>query len=261
MTRKSGFPLQIEKQYLRAVDRYLNAIDKEVLAIVRKQVDLKEFAPKGEKLDALSDIFEFLHKLQKDFEQKKFLKTIEKSTKNVVKSVSNFSSRLTKIAFRNLMSRKVPESAFKELEVSLITPEQLDGVVKQNVELIKTVGKDYLSTIQSRIESAIREGKSQKELAQILQKDTKADRNRARFWASDQLGKAYGEVNLKNQQAAGFNKFIWRTQLDQRVRDKHLVLEGKEFSYDDLPVVDGRRIKPSEDYNCRCWSEPVLDDL
>lgn len=44
--------------------------------------------------------------------------------------------------------------------------------------------------------------------------------------------------------------YIWRTVGDDRVRDEHAERDGKKFSiYDDL--------MPGEDFNCRCWAEPI----
>ncbi len=45
--------------------------------------------------------------------------------------------------------------------------------------------------------------------------------------------------------------YIWRTQCDKKVRESHLLLEGKIFSKDFKPVLGN----PSEDYNCRCIKE------
>lgn len=259
MPRQNKFPLDIEKQYLRAIDRYLNAIDNFVLNVVRREINLKKFNSREVKQDGIKELFNSFRRFRVDFETSDIVKNMEKSTKNITKSLRNFSNRLNKIAVKKFFLRRVPKEAFKELQISGISDQALEGIVQQKVELIKTIGSEYFDTIQVKIEDAIREGSNQTELAKILEDETKVERNRAKFWASDQLGKAYGEINEKNQRAAGFTKFIWRTQLDQRVRDTHIVLEGKEFLYDELPVVDGRQIKPGEDYNCRCWAEPILE--
>jgi len=44
--------------------------------------------------------------------------------------------------------------------------------------------------------------------------------------------------------------FIWRTVGDDRVRGAHAALEGEIRSWGDSP-------DPGEDYNCRCWAEPI----
>ncbi|PZQ46398.1 MAG: hypothetical protein DI551_05150 [Micavibrio aeruginosavorus] len=47
--------------------------------------------------------------------------------------------------------------------------------------------------------------------------------------------------------------YIWRTVGDEKVRGPHALRSGKRFLWGDPP--EGGH--PSEDYNCRCWAEPV----
>jgi SPP1 gp7 family putative phage head morphogenesis protein len=238
-----SFPLQLEKQFVRAVERYLNAIDKLVMREIRNNVDYRNEVPVQ---DGLLDIQQFLSKLAIQFETLKETKLIRKVTENTVKSLNKFAQRLIK-------KKTIPA-------LSPVADYELDNIVKQNVSLIETVGKDYLGTIQERVTENIRTAGSQKELAKALELDTKVDRNKAKFWASDQLGKAYGKLAEKNQRAAGGNKFKWRTQKDGRVRDTHADLEGTVHSWDDLPIINGKRLAPGEDYNCRCWPDFLLPD-
>src|SRR5215213_5235720 len=51
-------------------------------------------------------------------------------------------------------------------------------------------------------------------------------------------------------------KYIWRTMGDSKVRADHAANEGKIFSWDSPPPTG----QPGENYNCRCWAEPVEDD-
>ncbi len=45
-------------------------------------------------------------------------------------------------------------------------------------------------------------------------------------------------------------KYIWRTVGDEKVRDSHAELDGTVRDLSDSP-------DPGEDFNCRCWAEPV----
>lgn len=47
--------------------------------------------------------------------------------------------------------------------------------------------------------------------------------------------------------------YIWRTVGDRKVRDEHAARDGQRFYWSAPP--DGEH--PSEDYNCRCWAEPL----
>ncbi len=48
--------------------------------------------------------------------------------------------------------------------------------------------------------------------------------------------------------------YIWRTVGDEKVRGNHRAREGQSFSWEDPP--EGGH--PGEDYNCRCWTEPIV---
>lgn len=50
-------------------------------------------------------------------------------------------------------------------------------------------------------------------------------------------------------------KYIWRTEKDEKVRGSHAKRDGQIFDYSNPPVGGN----PGEDYNCRCWAEPVPD--
>ena len=60
----------------------------------------------------------------------------------------------------------------------------------------------------------------------------------------------------------GFDRYVWTTRKDDRVRPDHARLEGRICSWNDPPVVDlrsGRRRHPGEDYNCRCTAAPLRE--
>ena len=51
----------------------------------------------------------------------------------------------------------------------------------------------------------------------------------------------------------GGGSYIWRTAGDAKVRPEHAARDGRQYRWDDPP--DGEN--PAEDYNCRCWAEPL----
>lgn len=48
-------------------------------------------------------------------------------------------------------------------------------------------------------------------------------------------------------------RYIWRSVHDDKTRATHAARSGREFSWN-TPPGGGH---PGEDYNCRCWAEPV----
>ncbi len=58
--------------------------------------------------------------------------------------------------------------------------------------------------------------------------------------------------------------YIWRIRPQDisRTRPDHLRLNGKEFRWEQPPVVDtrtGERGHPGMDTHCRCYAEPVAE--
>jgi len=52
-------------------------------------------------------------------------------------------------------------------------------------------------------------------------------------------------------------QYIWRTVQDDKVRSSHAARAGETFSWTNPP--EGGH--PGEDYNCRCWAEPVATPI
>ncbi|MCP4393991.1 MAG: hypothetical protein GY804_06975, partial [Alphaproteobacteria bacterium] len=52
-------------------------------------------------------------------------------------------------------------------------------------------------------------------------------------------------------------KYIWHAQSDNKTRSAHAARDGKEFYWNNPP--EGGH--PGQDHNCRCWAEPIFDDM
>jgi SPP1 gp7 family putative phage head morphogenesis protein len=65
--------------------------------------------------------------------------------------------------------------------------------------------------------------------------------------------------NQERQQQVGIERFEWSTSQDERVRESHAELDGKTFSWNDLPVVDDEEASPGTPICCRCVAIPVVD--
>lgn len=82
----------------------------------------------------------------------------------------------------------------------------------------------------------------------------------------DQGIEAYNHVFPRDETALALDKaaraipksqrYIWRTVGDGDVRGSHADREGRFFTWNDPP--EGGH--PGEDFNCRCWAEPVPGD-
>lgn len=140
--------------------------------------------------------------------------------------------------------------------------EVAEDFVSQNVSLITRIPKRLHEKVEGMVMNAVAKPDLNVNLAEEIEKQFGIAERHAMLIARDQIAKFYGNVNRKRQENLGVRKFVWRTVNDERVRDSHGELEGQEFSWDDLPLNErGEPISPGSDFQCRCYSEPVLTDL
>jgi SPP1 gp7 family putative phage head morphogenesis protein len=94
---------------------------------------------------------------------------------------------------------------------------------------------------------------------EIMRDRTDVSDSRARLIARDQVSKLNANFNEQRQQDIGVNGYTWRTVGDERVRPTHRDVADKQFLWSNPPLVTGGN-HPGEDYQCRCWAEPILPE-
>lgn len=137
--------------------------------------------------------------------------------------------------------------------------------VSENVSLIKSIPHTLHDDVEQMVTRAVANGTLHSDLEdQIASRFGVAQSDAARI-ARDQIGKFYGQVNHARQREIGITRFIWRTVGDQRVRDEHDELqaesESEPFRFDDPPETDDGPALPGQPIQCRCYAEPVFEDL
>lgn len=133
--------------------------------------------------------------------------------------------------------------------------------VKENVQLIKTMSDRHFASLQSNVLSAITQGKRVEEIESIIDDRFTSMESNAELIARDQVGKINGQLTEMTQTEMGLTRYRWRGVGDQRERDSHRALEGEVFSWVDPPAVDGESVNPGMAVQCRCYAEPVIEDL
>ena len=133
----------------------------------------------------------------------------------------------------------------------------IDNYVEQNVSLIKSVEDRYFSEVEEIVHRGARNGLQTQEISRMIRERTKVAKSRADLIARDQVNKFNGQLNMIRQRDTGVTRYRWRTAQDERVRPQHAAREGRVYEWDD-PPSDGH---PGEPINCRCYAEPILEDL
>ena len=166
-------------------------------------------------------------------------------------SVSEFNKRQNNKVFRRLLNIDL----FRD---EPFLDEALENFAGENVNLITTLSQRHITDVRGIVTRAVRQGLPVAEVErQLRARIGKTDAN-LRLIARDQVSKLNGQLTRIRQEAVGIESYIWRTSLDERVRASHRVKEGKEYRWDEPPADTGH---PGEDFQCRCYAEPVLRDL
>jgi SPP1 gp7 family putative phage head morphogenesis protein len=131
-----------------------------------------------------------------------------------------------------------------------------EAFTASNVSLIRNLPQRMYDEIETLVQEQVRVGALHKDIAKQIQDRFGIAERRAKLIARDQVGKYYGAVQEQRQKALGVERFIWRTSNDERVRPEHAAREGVEYSWGNPPEGG-----PGQPVNCRCYAEPVLDDL
>lgn len=141
-------------------------------------------------------------------------------------------------------------------EVPGVRPESLQQWTQQNAKLVSTVSERYLTEVGAQVEESYAAGERWEELAKRLQERFGVAESNSERIARTETAKLSQTLTRERFGAAGIDRGIWRTTRDERVRDSHSELEGEEFVL--TQGLGG--IWPGSEPNCRCWSDPVLDD-
>jgi SPP1 gp7 family putative phage head morphogenesis protein len=174
-------------------------------------------------------------------------------------------NHVNRIGKRNIV--KTAKAVDLEVEPLLrdgeLTP-YFQNVVDENVGLIKSIPMKELATFKNKLVAAITRDAPQSEIREMLQSNFDASSSSARLIARDQTNKLNGAVAKYRQQSLGGKRYKWRGAMDKREREDHRRLEGKTFLWSSPPVTNrstGAKNHPGGDFQCRCWPEPVLEDM
>lgn len=252
-----GYPAALEIQYrkrLREPMEYLATLIERHLMSRLTEI-IRE--AKTERFDAYTDTLDsIIETIQNEFGDRYSEDEIRFLASDHANKLSNHHrDRLTKI-----ISNAVGVNVFTT-EPYLQT--HLKSFVQENVDLIESIPPEQLSRVRRIVKDGVNSGQTVKDTEAEIRKEwgeTLKDKpkNRAEFIARDQNGKLFGQLNQLRQTELGVQRYIWRDVDDARVRPNHASKDGQPFSWDRPPSDTGH---PGQDYQCRCWAEPILRDL
>ncbi len=137
----------------------------------------------------------------------------------------------------------------------------------ENVALVSGMEEAELKFLEALVLRRVRAGDAPRDIAKQIRDQFATTQVRANLIARDQSNKFHSRLLRLRYQDQGLTRYRWRTVQDPSVRDRHRALEGKVFSYDNPPITvtsgkrAGERNNPGEDIQCRCFADPVFEDL
>lgn len=209
-----------------------------------------------DEVDAMADVF---RKIKTNFEVRYSTTLVNREITRTAEEVSNEGADVHRRQLKTVLG-------VDPVQAEPWIHREVNAFVKQNASLISSIPAEYLSDIEQLV---FREGRrsSFKDMKAKIKDLYGATEARAELIARDQVSKFNGKLTELRQVNVGITTYIWRTSKDGRVRSTHQHLDGTEHKWNDPPVTvksgkrAGEKNHPGEDIQCRCYAEPVIDDL
>jgi SPP1 gp7 family putative phage head morphogenesis protein len=164
----------------------------------------------------------------------------------------------------DLVKRSIDNQWKRVLGVNPIQSDQglrefLKVRARENATLISNIPTRQAASLESGILSAVARGARVEEIASFVDDRFGDMETNAETIARTETGKLYSDLNQYRMRELGVGKYIWATVGDDRVRPSHRDQDGKTFSWDEPPLVDGEEAHPGQQINCRCVALPVIE--
>lgn len=131
----------------------------------------------------------------------------------------------------------------------------LDSSIVENVSLIRGLSTETRRNVERIIFEGFALRRTRLEISRSLSRALGVTRERARRIAADQTSKINTLLNEFRQQQLGFDKYVWLTRRDRRVRPEHMSRDGGVFLWAKPP--NGGH--PGYAVNCRCLAEAYME--
>lgn len=252
--RRFQFPKSVERGYnsdLLEVAKDISEQVKKSLLSVLPSVASDLGQPQVKKDAGVDDVTKAIAEIKRNLFRKYTEAELKAMAKKKGQSLVKFSDEATKKEFKRVLGIDLFTN-----DAPLAQAVEIFSI--NNVQLINSLIDEATNKVQTTVLTGFQTGRRWEEIAKDLEEYVdNGVANRARFIARDQISKLNGQVTQERQKNLGISQYIWRTSLDERVRDSHRELEGTKHSWDDPPSVG----HPGEDFQCRCTAEPVLDEF
>ncbi len=193
---------------------------------------------------------------------------IDQVVKNIGLQVANFNDAQYRAIIKSTLG-------VNPIQNDVLLQTRLKAFAQQNANLITSIPQQALKDVEGIATRGLMNGKTVREMEREIREKFNSTRARARLIARDQTGKLNAQLTEVRQTRIGINEYVWNSVDDERVRASHTVLDGKICKWEDDTVyrepgsdkwlkrssIGGYIGTPGSDYQCRCFAEPILEDL
>jgi SPP1 gp7 family putative phage head morphogenesis protein len=136
--------------------------------------------------------------------------------------------------------------------------------IAENVGLIRSIPAEYLQQVQGILNRSVQRGRDLELFTQELQERFSVVRSRAVLIARDQNSKATSVITAARQREVGITQARWvHSGAGRHPRASHVKAsrEGLIYNVAEGALIDGKRIWPGSEINCRCTARSIISGL
>ena len=159
------------------------------------------------------------------------------------------------------LGRAMNRELRKELEAAPVGYE-LKRFLDEQVVLIKSLPIEAGMRVHKLTLEGITTGRRAEDIRKDILETGKVTASRAQLIARTEVARTASGLTMARAQHIGATHYYWRTSGDGDVRESHKKMNGKIIAWDDPPEVDpGKFYHAGMFPNCRCYPEPILDEV
>ena len=134
--------------------------------------------------------------------------------------------------------------------------------LSEQVKLITSLPLDAAQRVHELTLQGITEGTRAKAIAAEILKTGRVTESRAKLIARTEVARTASGLTMARAVHVGCTHYYWRTSGDSDVRKSHKEMNGMIVPFNHPPTLsDGTTTHAGQIFNCRCWIQPLLEDI
>ncbi len=197
---------------------------------------------------------------------RKFLRLFAQRAKPLAEKFTGQSDKANKTAVRESLKKMSLQFAVPTETLSEHLNESLSAIVTENVNLIKSIGQQYLAQVNGSVMRSITQGTGISQLTKEIRAHKAVSMRRAEIIALDQTRKTTQTLSRVRYLDEGILEYTWRHRSGSvEPRQAHIDLDGTIHRYDTPILVQKASGKqpavygfPGTAINCRCAAIAII---